>query len=294
MKILRIIPKVENLKISKGTKDFKRIIPEEKEDNLNEIPKSGIFTPKELIPVENQEDLIKKLLNLYSKKIIPSEIIFDYKNPRLSVHNYLREIYIKQNLSILRTIPITILDYDKSPIIKKIKILAINGSPRKEGDTKRILKEEIEKFWTGPYYESEIIDLEHISECLACGGHQKACKIGCIIKDQMQILIKKLKEADILILGSPVYMDMPTARTIAFLSRLTEQTKHNRFSNIGKYASALASGYCSGTKAVISSLNNALEMMGFEIQGRSSREYLEIWRDNKTRGGVPNDFFWPE
>jgi multimeric flavodoxin WrbA len=103
-----------------------------------------------------------------------------------------------------------------------------------------------------------------------------------------------MDETDVMLIGSPVYMDAPTSRTLAFLSRLTGQTKFNRRAYIGKHAAALSPGWCSGTKAVISTLTNALEMMGFTIQGRSTREYVGLWPDKKTRGGVPHDFYWPD
>ncbi len=261
-----------------------------------ELLSSVISAGFEAIVIDSQEKILKTLEELYSQHKKPVAILFDYTYLRTNVHSYLKEIYIKQHYHLFRNIPLIITNYsgDSSPMIECIKILSVNGSPRKEGDTKRLLNEEILKYWSGPYYQNSFIDLENIIECVACGGHQKNCKPECIFNDQMKEIMPLVREADVMLLGSPVYMDMPTARTIAFLSRLTGKTKFNRREYIGKYASALSPGWCSGTKAVISSLVNALEMMGFTIQGRSTREYIGLWQDGKTRGGVPSDFYWPE
>ena len=310
-----IIDESGNKKVIQGN-DFFRIIPTESEYDKDiqtilesefaegNILVAGNYKIGEIaekysinsITIKNQQNLIKTLEEMYAKKIKPNGVVFDYNYHQVSPHTYLHEIYVKQNLNMFRHLPVIVLNYDgdSSLMVSKIKVLAVNGSPRKNGDTKRLLREEVSKYWTGPYYESSFIDLKSISECLACGGHQKNCEPDCIIDDQMKELLPKVKETDVLLLGSPVYMDLPTARTIAFLSRLTGQTKFNRRAYIGKYASALSPAWCSGTKAVIGALTNALEMMGFEIQGRSSREYIKLWADEKTRGGVPDDFFWPE
>jgi len=283
----RIVPRKERLEDG-----FNRVIPKEiyAEDNLGNAPLDITAFQGDTSAV------IKKLESMYEQREIPSDVIFDYTNPRTNIHNFLRELYIKQNLHIFRNIPVSIVNYSEEDkqLVDPIKVLAVNGSPRKNGDTKRMLKQEVDRYWTGPYYNTSFIDLENIEECIGCGGHQKNCKPECVIEDQMFDLVPKVKDTDVLLLGSPVYMDLPTSRTLAFLSRLTGETKRNRRTYIGKYASTLSSAWCSGTKPVISSLNNALEMMGFTIQGRSSREHIQLWKDDKTRGGVPEDFYWPD
>jgi multimeric flavodoxin WrbA len=262
----------------------------------NRIYESAVSAGFGCFAVRSQGAMIKELERFYAKKERPTGIVFDYNFRQVSAHAYLREIYLQQNLHVFRNLPVLIVNHDgnEEKMVETIKVLAVNGSPRKNGDTKKLLDEETARHWTGPYYESKIVNLGHIVECLACGGHQKNCKPDCFVDDQMRELLPEVKRSDVLIVGSPVYMDMPTARTLAFLSRLTGQTKFNRREYIGKYASAVSPGWCSGTKAVIGSLTNALEMMGFTIQGRSSREFVALWADQKTRGGVPNDFYWPK
>lgn len=288
MKTKKVIPIKEKLEGG-----FTRVIPGEITSPNYEKDVNYIDTAERGL---DKQQLFRQLEEMYEKRVIPEGILFDYQNPKINVHDFLRDIYIKQNNSAFRNMPISIVNYngEENPLISQIKVLAVNGSPRKKGDTRRLLEQEVERYWTGPYYSSEFVNLDSIEECLGCGGHQKNCRPECVIDDQMDELIPKVKDADVLILGSPVYMDLPTSRTIAFLSRLTGETKRNRRAYIGKYASSVSSAWCSGTKTVTSSLNNALEMMGFSIQGRSSRENIKLWRDGKTRGGVPEDFYWPD
>jgi multimeric flavodoxin WrbA len=236
--------------------------------------------------------IIPTLEDAYVKQVKPQGIIFDYSNPEFNIHSYIHELFLKSNLHLFREIPLIVGNYnsDRESLIDQIKVLAVNGSPSKKGATKKMLTEEVDKFWTGPYYKSSFANLKNITECLGCGGHQAKCVPECMVDDQMKELMPQVLEADVLLLASPVYMDGVTSRMMAFLSRLTGQTKFNRRAYIGKYASALSPAYCSGTKAVISTLMNTAEMMGFSIQGRSHREFIQLWNDGKTRGGVPAKF----
>ena len=253
------------------------------------------FGTRPVVRVGSDEALRATLESLYAAHTVPAAILFDASRPSVSPHAFVRSIFLRQHDALYRTIPILATSYDAPRPLAgdPIRVLAVNGSPRKEGDTKRLLREEIERYWTGPSYTSAIVDLKHLVECLACGGHQKECVPDCVVKDQMRDLLPRVQVCDVLLVGSPVYMDLPTSRTIAFLSRLTGQTKFNRRAYVDKYASALSPAWCSGTKAVIGALTNALEMMGFTIQGRSTREYAALWIDGKTRGGVPHDYSWP-
>ena len=86
-----------------------------------------------------------------------------------------------------------------------MKIIGLVGSPR-EGNTK-ILIEEALKAAKNKEIETELIHLGKmkISPCNACD----ACKDAgdCIIKDDFQKVVEKIKQAQGIIIGSPVYSD---------------------------------------------------------------------------------------
>lgn len=98
-----------------------------------------------------------------------------------------------------------------------MRILALNGSPRKEGNTAKLLKE-ITKDHAGVDLDYFDLNELRIKDCQACFYCKK--NDGCAIKDDMQMLYKRIKEADAVILGSPVYFGVESANTRAFIDRM--------------------------------------------------------------------------
>lgn len=87
-----------------------------------------------------------------------------------------------------------------------MKILGINGSPRKDGNTACAVKHYLEQF--GDSIETEYLHLEDyaITPCKSCFGCRKKKNERCVYKDDTQAVYQKIKEADALVLGSPVYL----------------------------------------------------------------------------------------
>jgi multimeric flavodoxin WrbA len=101
-----------------------------------------------------------------------------------------------------------------------MKVVAFNGSPRKEGNTYEALKlvaEQLEK----DSIEVEIVHVgnKKIQGCTACGSCFKNKNERCIIDDEVNEWIQKMKEADGIILGSPVHYSNISATMKAFLDR---------------------------------------------------------------------------
>lgn len=101
----------------------------------------------------------------------------------------------------------------------KIKVLAINGSARINGNTDILIRRIFEKF-NASGIETETAqfagnNIEPCKACFACGG------IGNCVhrKDCFQDVFEKMKLADGIILGSPVYSANVTANMQAFLER---------------------------------------------------------------------------
>lgn len=101
-----------------------------------------------------------------------------------------------------------------------MKVIAINGSPKKNGNTYEAIKAvaaELEK----ENIEVEIIHIgnKKISGCLGCGGCARNQNEKCVIDDQANEWIQKMKEAEGIILGSPVYYSAMAGNMKAFLDR---------------------------------------------------------------------------
>ena len=164
-------------------------------------------------------------------------------------------------------------------------ILLINGSPNKYGTTYKVLNEYGNYLKTKlKYDEIKYIKLPvGLKDCVNC----IECNQYCNQKDEFQNILNDVKFCDHIIIGSPVYLDTPTSQTLSFLHRLNcmaENTKREFFKNKNVYI--VSTAYCSGTKQVINTIMGACEMLGFNIKGRSSREYIKLWNDKKIRGGL--------
>lgn len=82
-------------------------------------------------------------------------------------------------------------------------VLAINGSPRKDGNTYQMLSEVLKSI--GDEVERELIHLKdyELTPCDACYSCMEGKK--CHIKDDIEKILDKMVEADAIIIGSPVY-----------------------------------------------------------------------------------------
>ena len=87
----------------------------------------------------------------------------------------------------------------------KMKVLALVGSPRKNGNTDLLIDEILSGCKSAGNECSKIYlyDVE-IHPCIDC----RSCKKGdleCPLKDGMKGIYLKMAEADVLIFGTPVY-----------------------------------------------------------------------------------------
>lgn len=113
-----------------------------------------------------------------------------------------------------------------------MKVLLLNGSPHKDGATNRIL-EEVAKALNEEKIETEIIQVGAlpISGCLACGFCYKNGK--CVKGDIVNEISEKFKEADGLVVGSPVYYASANGTLISLLDRLFYSSHFDKTMKVG-------------------------------------------------------------
>lgn len=103
-----------------------------------------------------------------------------------------------------------------------MKVIAINGSPRAKGNTYYAIQKvcmELEK--EGIETETIHIGNEKISGCMGCNKCYKTQDDKCIIEsDDMNKWITKIKEADGIIFGSPVFWAGINGTMKSFMDRL--------------------------------------------------------------------------
>lgn len=100
-----------------------------------------------------------------------------------------------------------------------MRILAINGSPKgKESTTFMMIEEVLKGFRKHAWTDDHILLSEHnIHHCLGC-FHCWRTDGSCVFKDDME-KIRPLLDADILLLGTPLYVDNVTGLMKNFLDR---------------------------------------------------------------------------
>ncbi|EKQ55710.1 MAG: multimeric flavodoxin WrbA [Methanobacterium sp. Maddingley MBC34] len=99
------------------------------------------------------------------------------------------------------------------------KVLMLCASPRKESNTMKVL-EECAKTIGQNGLKTEIISLRQkkIRSCIACGKCSELHQ--CALKDGLNDIIEKLKDADGFIIGSPVYFGTARGELMSALQRI--------------------------------------------------------------------------
>jgi len=161
-----------------------------------------------------------------------------------------------------------------------MKVLLINGSPNKEGCTYTALKEAADAL-NKEGIETEIFHIGNkpIRGCIGCGGCRKTDEGKCIFNDDIvNGAIEKLKTADGLIVGSPVYYASANGSLISFLDRVF--FAGNKFAAF-KPAAAVVSARRAGTTASLDEINKYFQISNMPVV--SSR----YW--NMVHGNTPDE-----
>ncbi|KAF0219087.1 MAG: iron-sulfur [Geobacteraceae bacterium] len=101
------------------------------------------------------------------------------------------------------------------------KIVGLSGSPRPEGNTDILVKEAL-KAAAALGLETEFVTLagKDIQPCRACYGcREEGAQGKCAIDDDLPAIFERLKGADGIIIGSPVYFLSVTAQLKALFDR---------------------------------------------------------------------------
>ena len=120
-----------------------------------------------------------------------------------------------------------------------MKVIAINGSPRKNGNTSTILQEVLdgaaEKGAETRMIHLNALNMKGCQGCLACREDLG----NCAYKDDFQDVLKEMKECDGVVLGTPIYVFNVTGQFKCFLDRCYCFTDHTEE---GEYITVLPTG----------------------------------------------------
>lgn len=144
-----------------------------------------------------------------------------------------------------------------------MRVLMLNGSPRKDGNTMTALLE-MEKVFHAEGVETEIIHVGamNLQGCMACGGCYETGK--CVIKDGVNEINEKFREADGLVVGSPVHYAGAAPSLVACLDRMFYSADFDTTMKVGASVCAARRG---GTTATYDQLNKFFGISGMVTAG---------------------------
>lgn len=168
-----------------------------------------------------------------------------------------------------------------------MKILAINGSPRKGGNTELALRETM-KPMEGAGYETEIFQLggKQVHGCTACLKCKEHKDSRCHIKnDAINECIQKMIEADAIIIGSPVYFANMTTEVKALIDVAGYVTRSSGHLLKRKVGAAIAVARRAGEVTTFSNINNFFLINQMVVPGS---HYWNVV-SGRDKGEVLND-----
>ena len=158
------------------------------------------------------------------------------------------------------------------------RIIAVNGSPRKDGNTSHMLKTVLE-VCAAAGVETELYQAggRLVQGCLACGGCGK--KIGkCATDDWVNELYPKMAEADAILLGSPTYFADLTPELKAVIDRTGYMSRRDGM----RFSRKIGAGVCAVRRAgsihVLDSINHFFHINDMVVPG-STYWNMSICRD---------------
>ena len=158
-----------------------------------------------------------------------------------------------------------------------MKVLMLNGSPRKNGNTAAALSE-MERIFAAEGIETEIIQVgdQPVRGCAACGGCGRTGR--CVFDDIVNQLAPKFEQADGLVVGSPVYYASANATLMAVMQRLLFSTGFDKTMKVGAAVVAARRG---GLSSSFDELNKFFTISGMPV---ASSQY---W--NSVHGMAPGE-----
>ena len=165
--------------------------------------------------------------------------------------------------------------------------VAINGSPRKGGNTEILLKNVLQPLELAGW-QTELVQVggKNIRGCLACGKCREKQNMQCVVdNDIFNETMAKMVKADAIILGSPTYFADVSAELKALLDRSGYVALSNNRAFRGKIGSAVVAMRRAGAVHVFDTINHMFQINQMIIPG-SSYWNLGIGRD---KGEVEGD-----
>ncbi len=174
-----------------------------------------------------------------------------------------------------------------------MKVVAFNGSPRKDGNTYHSLKMVCDEL-NAHGIDTHIVQVggNLLYGCLDCRVcmhvHNNKCAIE---KDKMNDFIAAANEADGILIGSPVYFGSMTTETKALIDRLGRITRENGYTLKNKPAAAVVAARRAGSNFTMAAINYLFTINQMPIVSSSYWNFTmacekDEWKEDTEAAGT--------
>ncbi len=103
----------------------------------------------------------------------------------------------------------------------KKKILIVSGSPKKHGNTAALIEWFSEGLKNAQIEVAAAAYLKHkMAGCSSCRACQKREEYGCVIDDEISLILGKMAQADVIVMATPLYFFGASAQLKCVMDRM--------------------------------------------------------------------------
>ena len=150
------------------------------------------------------------------------------------------------------------------------KIVILNGSPRKNGNTSVLVKAFAEGAESAGHTVTEFfLDSMEIYGCIGCFGGHSSKECPCVQKDDMDLIYPAVKECDVVVLATPLYYWNMSGQIRTAIDRLfaLEEGDGNLLRGHERAAVLLMAAEGHGFKDVLTYYNHLMEHLHWKNLG---------------------------
>ena len=157
-----------------------------------------------------------------------------------------------------------------------MKVIAINGSPRKNRNTDTLLQKALEGAASAGA-ETEMVYLYDLKfrgcvSCLACKLRKEPRPNRCVLRDDLTAVLDKVHEADAVILGSPIYFSEVSGEMRSFFERFLFQ-----YLNYDDYSKPLSPKKRTGLVFTMNIPETKLTDFGYEALFQRYENWMNLY-----------------
>lgn len=168
-----------------------------------------------------------------------------------------------------------------------MKMILINGSPRKNWNTAKILLK-IKEGAESAGVETKLVNLfdykfHGCKSCFACKLKNSKTNGVCAIRDDLRPILEEVLAADSFVIGTPIYFGLPTGQVKSFFERLAFPNLSYEFDETGRQKKLLDKKIPTAFVCTMGAPPNYFKQMNYDtLLGITGHFLQDIFGDNEN------------